>query len=80
MTRDALADSSDRRSISRIAEEWGFTDPPAFSRAFRHEFGVSPREAREEGWLGGASFSGRHGRYSVHGARSLGDLLQALGA
>jgi AraC-like DNA-binding protein len=51
-TRDTLTDSSDQRSISSIAEEWGFTDPSTYSRMFRKEFGISPREAREEGWLG----------------------------
>src|SRR4029078_9125098 len=51
-TRDALSDSSDRRSISRIAEQWGFTEPSAFSRTFRQEFGISPSGAREEGWSG----------------------------
>lgn len=51
-TRDTLIDSSDQRSISSIAEAWGFTDPSTYSRMFRKEFGISPREAREEGWLG----------------------------
>lgn len=51
-TRDTLTDSSDQRSISSIAEEWGFSDPSTYSRMFRKEFGISPREAREEGWLG----------------------------
>ena len=51
-TRDALADSSDRRTISGIAEEWGFTDPSTYSRMFKSEFGMSPKEARELGWQG----------------------------
>ena len=51
-TRDALADSSDRRTISTIAEEWGFTDASAYSRMFKSEFGLSPKEARELGWQG----------------------------
>lgn len=50
-TRDALADSSDRRPISAIAAQWGFMDPSAYSRVFRKEFGISPKEARAEGWL-----------------------------
>ena len=33
-------------SISEICYRWGFTDPAYFSRAFREEFGVSPREFR----------------------------------
>lgn len=51
-TRDVLADSSDRRSISSIAEEWGFTDASTYSRMFKLEFGISPKEARELGWQG----------------------------
>jgi AraC-like DNA-binding protein len=50
-TRDALADSSDGRSISTIAEQWGFMDSSTYSRMFKKEFGISPREARAEGWL-----------------------------
>lgn len=50
-TRDALADISDSRSISAIAEQWGFMDPSTYSRMFKKEFGVSPREVRAEGWL-----------------------------
>ncbi|MCZ7482911.1 MULTISPECIES: helix-turn-helix domain-containing protein [Rhizobium/Agrobacterium group] len=50
-TRDILANENDRRSISVIAEEWGFTDPSTYSRTFRREFGVTPKEAREAGRL-----------------------------
>lgn len=51
-TRDVLADSSDRRTISSIAEEWGFADASAYSRMFKSEFGMSPKEARDLGWQG----------------------------
>lgn len=51
-TRDALENSSDRRPISIIAEQWGFEDPSAYSRMFRKEFGVSPSEARAGGLRG----------------------------
>ncbi|MGN6772440.1 MAG: AraC family transcriptional regulator, partial [Rhizobiaceae bacterium] len=37
---------------STIAEEWGFTDASAYSRMFKSEFGLSPKEARELGWQG----------------------------
>ena len=49
-TRDALSDIADTRSIYRIAEQWGFVDASAYSRTFRHEFGISPKEARDIGW------------------------------
>lgn len=48
-TRAALADSSDQRPISTIAEQLGFTDPSTYSRMFKKEFGITPREARGEG-------------------------------
>ncbi len=51
-TRDMLADSSAGRPISAIAELWGFMDPSTYSRMFKKEFGISPREVRGEGWLG----------------------------
>jgi len=51
-TRDILMDISDGRSISSIAEDWGFTDPSAYSRVFRKEFGITPKEARMAGWRG----------------------------
>ncbi len=51
-TRDILADSSDGRPISTVAEDWGFTDPSTYSRMFRKEFGITPKEARVEGWRG----------------------------
>lgn len=50
-TRDMLADSSDGRPISAIAEQWGFMDPSTYSRMFKKEFGISPREMRGDGWL-----------------------------
>lgn len=35
-------------SISQIAFKWGFSDAAHFSRAFREQFGVSPRELRKQ--------------------------------
>jgi len=34
------------RTIAATARRWGFTDPAHFSRRFRQEFGMSPRECR----------------------------------
>lgn len=48
-TKELLADHNNTRSISSIAEEWGFLDPSTYSRTFRREFGVTPKEARETG-------------------------------
>lgn len=45
----ALLDSRKQyRPIYEIAAECGFANESAFSRAFRHRFGCSPREVRED--------------------------------
>lgn len=79
-TRDALSDTSDRRPIARIAEEWGFFDASAYSRTFRHEFGISPKEARETGWDGHGYLIGKDRPHPSEHAQSLGHLLRGLSA
>jgi AraC-like DNA-binding protein len=44
--RDDLAGSG-TRSIESVARRWGFVDMSSFSRAFRAEYGMSPREWRD---------------------------------
>jgi AraC-like DNA-binding protein len=51
-TRRALSDNNNVHSISQIAEKMGFTDPSNYSRMFKREFGISPKEARILGWQG----------------------------
>ncbi|MDF2981173.1 MAG: AraC family transcriptional regulator [Devosia sp.] len=46
----ALSTASDTRPVYAIARERGFDDPSEFSRAFKHQFGYSPTEARSE-WV-----------------------------
>ena len=41
--------ASGRKSITEIAFDWGFKSPAHFSRMFRDEFGLSPREYRKVG-------------------------------
>jgi AraC-like DNA-binding protein len=36
-------------SVAEIAYAWGFSDPSHFSRAFKQQYGVGPREYRETG-------------------------------
>ncbi|QFI69371.1 putative transcriptional regulator TRANSCRIPTION REGULATOR protein [Sinorhizobium alkalisoli] len=43
----ALSDPTDSRSIAEIAEAAGFDVAANFTRAFSHEFGLSPREIRK---------------------------------
>jgi AraC-like DNA-binding protein len=42
----ALSDPADLRSISEIAESVGLFDPSSFSRMFRRNYGISPRDLR----------------------------------
>lgn len=48
----ALAEPADTRDIIRVAEDFCFFDPSAFSRAFRREFGCSPTELRNAALAG----------------------------
>lgn len=78
--RDALSNNTDLRPVGQIAEHWGFVDPSAFSRSFKHEFGMSPKEARMMGWEGnGRVSSAKPPRQPVEG-QSFNELLCALAA
>lgn len=44
-------------SILRIALDAGYASPEAFARAFRSEFGLSPRKLRQIGGLGGITLT-----------------------
>lgn len=78
--RAALSDSMDGRSISRIAGEWGFVDASAFSRTFRHEFGISPKEARDIGWASDGLTIDRESPDRTESPQTLGDVLRTLSA
>ncbi|MDQ2705873.1 MAG: helix-turn-helix domain-containing protein, partial [Pseudomonadota bacterium] len=77
-TRDALSDAADTRSISRIAEEWGFIDASAYSRTFRHEFGISPKEARNIGWASDGFVMAQQCQVRPEGKQTLYQLLRAV--
>ena len=78
-TRDALSDITDGRSISRIAEQWGFVDASAYSRMFRHEFGMSPKEARDIGWANNGLFVAHERNDRSDGPQTLWQLLRTVG-
>lgn len=44
--REALSDPSNKQTISEIAYSFGFSDHAQFSRAFRNQFGFSPKDFR----------------------------------
>lgn len=48
----ALSDPDNRAPILEIAEQSGFGDASSFSRAFRKEFGCSPRDVKAAGVIG----------------------------
>ncbi len=74
--RRALADPAERRGIACIAEELGMPDPSSFSRAFRQEFGLTPREFRAEALaMGGVILPGG----AVQGqSQHLGEMFRQL--
>jgi AraC-like DNA-binding protein len=47
--RARLADPTERRKLSELAQAYGFSSDAHFSAAFRRRFGMSPREARAGG-------------------------------
>ncbi len=48
--KELVTPSQNAARISQIAFRWGFSDEATFSRAFRAMYGLSPSEARTEGY------------------------------
>jgi AraC-like DNA-binding protein len=46
--REKLGSAGDKESIAQIAYRFGFSDHAQFSRAFRAQFGLSPRDYRQQ--------------------------------
>lgn len=64
------------RRISDIAYHWGFTNETSFSHAFRHSFGISPRDVRSAGNSFMATYR-NHAQYGDHEVE-LSDWLKKL--
>ena len=77
-TREALSDTADARPISRIADQWGFADASAYSRTFRQEFGISPKEARGVSWDSNRRVAKRELSAPQGGSQSLYNVLRSL--
>ena len=73
--RAILAESASSQTVSMIAEDLCFADASGFSRAFKREFGYTPREARYSA-LSGLDITPR-ARVPSAGAH-FGDLLRGL--
>ncbi|UYQ71094.1 AraC family transcriptional regulator [Pelagibacterium flavum] len=72
----ALCDPANQKLISEIAEATGFDSPANFSRAFKLEFGYSPREAREHAAAEHAAYLGTN---TSEDTKNFSDWLAALG-
>ena len=46
--RSEITKDRSGKSLSQIAFDWGFNDASHFTRSFRHRFGMSPRQYRDE--------------------------------
>ena len=68
-----LCDASNTYPIARIAEALCFADASSFTRAFRHEFGVTPREVRAASLAGQAPVAAKTA--GIHGS---GELLHGF--
>jgi AraC-like DNA-binding protein len=70
-----LADPASTQTISVIAEDLCFADASSFSRAFKREFGYTPREARSAA-LSGLGVTPKARVPSA--GRHFGDLLRGF--
>ncbi|WEK51812.1 MAG: helix-turn-helix domain-containing protein [Candidatus Kaistia colombiensis] len=73
----ALSDAANKTPIIQIAEGFDFSDPSGFSRAFKQEFGHSPRDARLAATVG-APVPSAIRRLSGMGGADFGEVLRRL--
>ncbi len=72
-----LSRNSEGRSVAMIAEELGFSDPSSFSRSFRREFGLAPRDVRHQRQSGAPVEAGL-AKAEASDALHLHDLLRQV--
>lgn len=75
----ALADFSNPRRIVEIGEQYGFSGPAEFSRAFKREFGYTPTEVRA-GLKGSSPRQASIDLGTINPSERLGVLLHRLQA
>ncbi len=73
----AMCDVSNDKTIAAISEELCFADASGFSRAFRHEFGMSPSDVRAASLAGLAPIALPKDRIGLE-VRTLSDCLRAF--
>lgn len=72
---DRLSDAANPATVGQIAARLGFDDPSQFSRSFRREFGMTPREVRAAALAGTGPASSPA---DLEGMRPLRAFLQGL--
>ncbi len=72
-----LCDSSNNLPIGKVAEMLCFADGSSFSRAFRREFGMSPRDVRA-GAIGGSPPMALPNKVAGSGLHSFSECLRRL--
>lgn len=72
-----LSRNAEGRSVATIAEELGFPDPSSFSRCFRREFGLAPRDVMYSR-LSGAPVEATLARARASEAPNLHGLLRQI--
>lgn len=72
-----LLNNDTGRSVATIAEELGFPDPSSFSRSFRREFGLAPRDVMQKR-LSGAPVEIAMAKMRASEVLSLQDLLRQI--
>jgi AraC-like DNA-binding protein len=73
----AMCDVSNTKTIATISEELCFADASGFSRAFRHEFGMSPSDVRAASLTGLTPVAMPKDRIGLE-VRTLSDCLRAF--
>lgn len=72
-----LSRNAEGRSVAAIAEELGFPEPSSFSRSFRREFGLAPRDVMYSR-LSGAPPEAALAKAGASEAPNLHDLLRQI--
>ena len=70
---DLISPLHAQKSISDILFQWGFNDSASFSRAFREQYGISPREYRKAPPAADGAVTPRRGRPAAGAEERLPD-------